>query len=114
MVKIESTNGHVRSFAAESDVLNNIQERCNIRHDVLLALKQSRDCYRGQLPKREQKYQEKCDQKKNCGILGPCVLRRCTMFDVGYSFMSDSLHNVYIGAFVSVLFHSFARDDSFI
>lgn len=103
MINIESTNGFVRSFAAEFDVLNETQQRCNVRYDTLLALKQSRDFNRSQLPKKEQKKQEKCDLQKNRGILGPCVLRFCTMFDVGSSFMSDSLHNVYIGAFVSTV-----------
>jgi hypothetical protein len=114
MVHIESTNGNVRSFAAELDVLNETEQRSNLRHDVLLKLKQSRDSYRAQLPKKEQAKQEKDDQKRNRGILGPCVLRDCTMFDVGYSFMSDSLHNVYIGAFVSVLFYFFVRNESFL
>jgi hypothetical protein len=35
------------------------------------------------------------------GIVGPCVLRQLTYFDVGFSFVSDSLHNIYHGAFVS-------------
>ena len=85
MINIESTNGYVRSFAAELDVLNETQQRCNIRYDTLLALKQSRDSYRAQLPKKEQKKQEKCDLQKNRGILGPLRVKtlhnvRCRFF----------------------------------
>ena len=32
---------------------------------------------------------------------GPCVLRSLSMFDVGQSFLFDSLHNFYLGLFVS-------------
>ena len=38
------------------------------------------------------------------GILGPCVFRQLKYFDVGFSFVSDSLHNVYHGAVVSSIF----------
>lgn len=111
MVKTGVENGHVRSFAAESDVLHDTVQRSNIRHDTLLALKESRDSKRIQLPQKDRKKQEKLDTKKNHGILGPRVLRACSKFDVGSSFMSDSLHNVYIGAFVSVLFHILFKYD---
>lgn len=101
MVSSGSANGFVRSFAVELNVLKDIQQRCNVRYDTLLALKEARDFQRTHLSKKEQKEQQKVDQQRSCGILGPCILRSCTMFDVGHSFMSDSLHNVYIGAFVS-------------
>lgn len=35
------------------------------------------------------------------GILGPCALRQLEHFDVGFSFLSDNLHNIYHGVFVS-------------
>ena len=38
------------------------------------------------------------DQRK--GYLGPCALRSLKYFDVGQSFIADSLHNVYAGAMV--------------
>ena len=40
------------------------------------------------------------------GILGPCVLRQLKYFDVGSSFVSDNLHNIYHGAFVSSILTS--------
>lgn len=41
------------------------------------------------------------DQRK--GYLGPCALRPLKYFDVGKSFLTDSLHNLYGGAMVSIL-----------
>jgi hypothetical protein len=35
------------------------------------------------------------------GHINPCVLRDLTYFDVGRSFLSDSLHNIYHGVVVS-------------
>lgn len=98
-------NGVVRSFAAELNTLQDLEERCNIRYDVLLALRQHYDIQRAALPKGKEKRQWQDDQRKSFGILGPCVLRSCSMFDVGRSFMADSLHNVYTGAFVSSSVH---------
>jgi hypothetical protein len=37
------------------------------------------------------------------GHISPCVLRDLTFFDVGSSFLSDSLHNIYHGVVVSDL-----------
>ncbi len=37
------------------------------------------------------------------GHISPCVLRDLTYFDVGSSFLSDSLHNIYHGVVVSAL-----------
>lgn len=102
-------NGYVRSFATELDVFNEVTQRCNTRYDMLLVLKQSRDSKRLELPKKKQRKQAEIDRQKNRGILGPCILRACREFDVGSSFMSDSLHNVYIGAFVSFLFRFFMK-----
>lgn len=35
------------------------------------------------------------------GANGQCLLRSLTRFDVGESFLFDSLHNLYLGLFVS-------------
>ena len=41
-------------------------------------------------------------QKKTVkGAKGPCVLRSLSRFDVGRSFVFGSLHNLYLGLFVS-------------
>jgi hypothetical protein len=72
MVRTEN-DGNVRSFAMTSHDFDQIQLRSNMRYDIL--------------------FEEK-------GILGPCILRELSYFDVGRGFMADSLHNVYIGSFV--------------
>jgi hypothetical protein len=41
------------------------------------------------------------------GILGRCVFRELKYFDVGFSFVSDNLHNVYQGVFVSIILDIF-------
>lgn len=101
MVSSGAKAGFVRSFAADLNTLKRMEQRCNIRYDVLSAFKEHYDELRAEMSRAEQKRQHVFDQQKCFGILGPCVLRRCSMFDVGHSFMADSLHNVYIGAFVS-------------
>lgn len=40
------------------------------------------------------------DQRK--GYLGECALRSLTYFDVGRSFLTDSLHNLHGGTMVSL------------
>lgn len=101
MVSSGAKDGFVRSLAADLKALKRMEQLCNIRYDVLLTFKEHYDELRARMPRADQKRQEIYDQQKCFGILGPCVLRKCSMFDVGHSFMADSLHNVYIGAFVS-------------
>ena len=43
------------------------------------------------------------------GHISPCILRNLTYFDVGHSFVSDSLHNVYHGVVVSDLQVNFCK-----
>ena len=45
---------------------------------------------------------EKEHRQKEKGVKGRCVLRSLSCFDVGRSFLIDSLHNIYLGLFVSV------------
>lgn len=37
-----------------------------------------------------------------CGHQGPCILRSLAHFNIGPAFVADSLHNVYLGVFVSI------------
>ncbi|CAF4253861.1 unnamed protein product, partial [Adineta steineri] len=37
-----------------------------------------------------------------CGYMGECRLRDLLYFDVGRSFVFDTLHNLYRGSFVSI------------
>jgi hypothetical protein len=93
-------NGNVQSFAMTMDSFEKIHLRSNTRYDALLNLKLLHEQIKQSFPARKRKAlikQHKADQK---GILGCCILRELSYFDVGHSFMADSLHNVYIGCFV--------------
>lgn len=103
MVKTDK-DGNVRSFVMIPNEFKQTNRRSNIRFDLLLDIKllhdQLRQSIQGRIPKsltKQHKIQEK-------GILGPCIFRELSYFDVGDGFMADSLHNVYIGAFVRTIF----------
>jgi hypothetical protein len=51
-------------------------------------------------PKQKRLMIELANEINEKGIKGICSLRELTYFDVGHSFLTDSLHNIYIGAFV--------------
>ena len=93
--------GHVRSFAQSHQDFNLIHERSNDRYDALIDLLQLHRHLRSFLPNSKQKKSAINDKKNEKGIVGECLLRQLAYFDVGRSFMVDSLHNIYIGAFVS-------------
>jgi hypothetical protein len=100
-------DGNVRSFAMTSNEFKETHLRSNMRFDVLLSLKLFHEQMLQSFPGRKRKpliEQYKAEEK---GIRGPCILRELSYFDVGRGFMADSLHNVYIGAFVSELFQYF-------
>ena len=106
MVRTEK-EGNVRSFAMTLDAVEETYLRSNMRFDVLLDLKLLHEQIQQSFPTRKRKSlmeQHKLEEK---GILGPCILRELSYFDVGRSFMADTLHNVYIGAFVCKLFEYF-------
>lgn len=44
------------------------------------------------------------------GHVGPCIFRSLRYFDVGNSFLSDSLHNIYHGVMVSITEKSFSSN----
>ena len=84
-------------------------ERSNERYDHLPSLKQRNDdeldgIRSSPLDRTSRRtLKEKCLENKETehGIAGACVLRQLKYFDVGFSFASDSLHDIYHGAFVS-------------
>ena len=93
--------GHVRSFAQSHQDFNLIHERSNDRYDALIDLLQLHRHLRSFLPNSKQKKSGINDKKNERGIVGECLLRQLAYFDVGRSFMVDSLHNIYTGVFVS-------------
>lgn len=77
--------------------------RSNKRYDILIELKSMHEHLRERSSSESIKSLELKHKKAEKGILGQCSLRKLSYFDVGSSFMADSLHNIYIGAFVSNL-----------
>jgi len=100
MVDTEN-GGHVRSFALSHQEIDAIHLRSNERYDALFDLCQLQKHLRSFLPRKKQKKSAKVDKLTEKGIVGECIFRQLAHFDVGRSFMVDSIHNIYIGAFVS-------------
>lgn len=100
MVKT-ANDGYVRTFAMTHGDFERTPLRSNARIDALLSLKiLHKDLRKLELPQRRKTMliQHQDDEKD---VLGFCILRELSHFDVSSSFMSDTLHNVYIGCFVS-------------
>jgi hypothetical protein len=84
-VTVPSRDGsthHIRVFPLLPSTQPQPQNRSNTNYDEVMKLKMPSD-----------------DQQK--GYLGPCAFRSLTYFDVGQSFLADSLHNLYGGVMVS-------------
>ena len=83
-----------------------ITRRSNKRHDRLLTSYKANAKELARLIERRGRGREKLlakHQLSQRGFRGPCVLRSLSRFDVGSTFLVDSLHNVYLGVFVSAL-----------
>ncbi|CAF1674104.1 unnamed protein product, partial [Rotaria magnacalcarata] len=105
--------GNVRSFAMTLDAVEETNLRSNMRFDVLLDLKLLHEQIQQSFPMRKRKSLVEQHRLEEKGILGPCILRELSYFDVGRSFMADTLHNVYIGAFKRLLQLWFDHDYRF-
>lgn len=100
VVVATENGGHVRSFSLRYQDFDSIHTRSNERYDALFDLFQLQKHLRSFLPHNKRHKSMIIDGKREKGIVGECIFRRLAYFDVGRSFMVDSLHNVYIGAFV--------------
>jgi hypothetical protein len=91
--------------------------RSNDRYDYLLTIKESNDKEIEKLTSRslnrsaKRKLKQKLIENRASehGILAPCMLRQLKYFDVGFSFVSDNLHNIYHGVFVSIIVDAFTH-----
>ena len=93
--------GHVNSFSWDFEKEDDIFERSNQRHDELIILQQQNELLLQSLVGGRRTAQLQANKRSEKGISGPCILRQLSHFDVGKSFLVDSLHNVYLGAFMS-------------
>ncbi|CAF4182121.1 unnamed protein product, partial [Rotaria magnacalcarata] len=96
-------DGNVRSFSMDYDNTINVTKRSNKRYDELITIYQLQQQLKDLWPNKKKLPDVLIDEQREKGIVGVCLLRDLTYFDVGRSFMSDSLHNVYIGAFKRML-----------
>ena len=92
--------GHVRSFATTEAELDDIPMRSNERYDILFDIFQLQQQLKELWPRDRHSKAPPVDKRNEKGLMGNCLLRELKYFDVGRSFLADSLHNVYIGAFV--------------
>lgn len=92
--------GHVRSFAATDADLGDILMRSNERYDILIEILELQQQLKDLWPRDRRSTEPPVDKRNEKGLIGNCVFRELKYFDVGRSFLADSLHNVYIGAFV--------------
>ena len=96
--------------------------RSNDRYDYLLHITHQHDAEIERITclplnrasKRELKQKLINNKESEHGIFGPCVLRQLKYFDVGFSFLSDNLHNIYHGAFVSRIFDTLMYSKQYI
>ncbi len=109
-----NSHHHINCFPIDNS-LNQPHLRSNDRYDYLLSIKQKNDAEVEKMSSRplnraaKRKLKKKLIKNKESerGILGPCVLRQLKYFDVGFSFLSDNLHNIYHGACVSSILNAF-------
>ncbi|CAF1577303.1 unnamed protein product [Adineta ricciae] len=83
-----------------------LRKRDNKRYDELLLVYESNAKELAAFIERGTRGRNKLMNKHKLsvkGIQGPCVLRSLAYFDVGSSFLVDSLHNVYLGVFRRLL-----------
>ena len=93
--------GYVRSFATNDQELNELIPRSNDRYDLLIDVFEVQKQLNSLWVRDRYSRKPPTDKLNEKGLMGVCLLRELAHFDVGRSFMADSLHNVYIGAFVS-------------
>jgi hypothetical protein len=78
--------------------------RSNARYDALVTIHEANAKELEEFIRNGNRGRDKLETKHNFsvkGIKGSCVLRPLAYFDVGSSFVTDSLHNIYLGLFVS-------------
>ncbi len=81
-----TAKGNVRSFAVGNNDLEEIELRCNRRYDILLDLKHQHQQNLNILSKQSKKQQKIMNEQYKFaekGIVGECILRSLSFFDVG-------------------------------
>ncbi|CAF4840678.1 unnamed protein product [Rotaria sp. Silwood1] len=94
--------GHVTSFIINAD--ETINPRSNDQYNELLeTMKLNNEELASLTTDRDIKAAKLRHTESQMGLKGPCCLRELKYFDFGQSFVVDSLHNIYLGAFKKVI-----------
>ncbi|CAF4181116.1 unnamed protein product [Rotaria magnacalcarata] len=94
--------GHVISFIINASETINL--RSNDQYDELLeTVKLNNEELASLTTDRDIKAAKLRHTESQMGLKGSCVLRELKYFDFGQSFVVDSLHNIYLGAFKRLL-----------
>ena len=104
-VVLTSRGGYLNAFVVPGEDSAELIDRTNDRYDALITLKESNNDALVAMPLSQRSTQMKKNNEAEKGILGHCILRQLSAFDVGHGFVTDSLHNVYQGCWVSSLLH---------
>ncbi|CAF2083284.1 unnamed protein product [Rotaria magnacalcarata] len=94
--------GHVTSFAIDAN--QQLIRRSNERYDELLeTMKLNNEELESLTIRRDIQNATLRHKQSEKGLKRPCILRELKHFDVGQSFVVDSLHNIYLGVFKRLL-----------
>ena len=94
-------SGYVTTFVMDVD--EPLVQRSNKRHDELIeAIRLNQKELESFTSRRDIQNTKKRHREAEMGLRRCCIFRELKYFDVGLSFMVDSLHNIYLGAFVSL------------
>jgi hypothetical protein len=92
--------GHVTTFAIKAN--KTLIKRSNERYDELLEqMTLNNEEIESLTARRAIRNAKKRHEENEMGLKRSCILRELKHFDVGKSFVVDSLHNIYLGVFVS-------------
>ena len=75
--------GHVRSFSINDHELSNIVVRSNERYDILIDIFQLQEQLQNHWPYHRRSKGPPIDKRNEKRLMGVCILRELTYFDVG-------------------------------
>ena len=99
---VETEGGsYVTTFVMNVD--EPLVQRSNKLHDELIeTIRLNQEELQSLSSRRDIQNAKKRHRETEMGLKRCCILRELKYFDVGLSFVVDSLHNIYLGAFVSL------------
>ena len=74
----------------------------NERYDILIDIFQLQKELQNLWSRHRHSKEPPIDKRNGKGLMGICLLRELTYFDVGRSFLADSLNNVYVAGQIKI------------